>query len=239
MDFVYICRSGDNEELRYSIRSVVHSFPEARIWVVGGKPDWYSGHYIEVIQSESKYTNALNNLKAVCRSENISDHFVLMNDDFFILKNITSIKNFHGGSLQDKINKYISISGHTMYIRKLISTNNKLVSTGINNPLDYELHIPMIMEKNKLQFVLDKYPTFLWRSVYGNLYKIQGDMAEDVKIYSNNKYNGRSKSATDESIFISTEDKSFDMIKDKIVKLFPNPSICESPWQESNLRHQA
>jgi hypothetical protein len=239
VDFVYICRAGDNEELRYSIRSVVNSFPEARIWVVGGKPDWYTGHYIEVCQTGSKYANAINNLNAACSSEDISNTFVLMNDDFFILKNVISIKNFYSGSLQDKIDKYINISGHTAYIRKLISTNNKLSSSGVSNPLDYELHLPMIMEKNKLHFILDKYPTYLWRSVYGNLYKVGGDIVEDVKIYSNNKYNERSKSITDDSTFISTEDQSFDMIKDKIVKLFPNPSIYESPWQESNLRHQA
>ena len=48
MDFVYICKEGVNEELKYSIRSVVESFPESNIWVVGGKPDWYTGNYIQV-----------------------------------------------------------------------------------------------------------------------------------------------------------------------------------------------
>ena len=38
MNFIYICRVGENEELRYSIRSVLNSFPEANIWVIGGKP---------------------------------------------------------------------------------------------------------------------------------------------------------------------------------------------------------
>jgi hypothetical protein len=67
----------------------------------------------------------------------------------------------------------------------------------------------------------------LWRSIYGNIYKVEGDIAEDVKIYSNNRYNGRSKSITDDSVFISTEDKSFDMIKDKLFSLFPKPSSYE------------
>ena len=57
MDFVYICKDGVNEELKYSIRSVVESFPEAIVWVVGGKPDWYIGNYIKVEQKESKYKN--------------------------------------------------------------------------------------------------------------------------------------------------------------------------------------
>jgi hypothetical protein len=86
MDFVYICKDGINEELKYSIRSVVESFPEATIWVVGGKPDWYTGNYIKVEQKESKYKNAVKNLETICFSEEISQSFVLMNDDFYIIK---------------------------------------------------------------------------------------------------------------------------------------------------------
>jgi hypothetical protein len=72
MDFVYICKDGINEELRYSIRSVVESFPDSNIWVVGGKPDWYVGNYIKVDQKLTKYKNALYNLKAITESEEIS-----------------------------------------------------------------------------------------------------------------------------------------------------------------------
>jgi hypothetical protein len=81
MDFVYICKPGDNEELRYSIRSVLYSFPDARIYVVGGKPKWYSGNYIFVDQKHHKYANAINNLQAICDSNDILEEFLLMNDD--------------------------------------------------------------------------------------------------------------------------------------------------------------
>ena len=62
MDLVYICGPGDNEELRYSIRSAVKNLKFDNLWVVGGKPKWYVGNYLEVIQNKSKYTNARNNL---------------------------------------------------------------------------------------------------------------------------------------------------------------------------------
>lgn len=99
MNFVYVCRDGENEELRYSIRSVLSSFPEAKIWVVGGKPSWYIGNYIEVKQSQSKYGNVLNNLKSICNSELIEESFVFMNDDFFIVNKIDTIDIFHGGKI--------------------------------------------------------------------------------------------------------------------------------------------
>ena len=88
MDLVYICRSGDNEELRYSIRSMVANVPHDNLWVVGGKPSWYIGKHIPVKQSDDKYDNARNNLKAIVESSEISDRFILVNDDFYVTKPI-------------------------------------------------------------------------------------------------------------------------------------------------------
>jgi hypothetical protein len=170
IDFVYICRTGDNEELKYSIRSVLKSFPDSRIWVVGGKPNWYKGHYIQVDQNHDKYTNALNNLRTICKSKEISESFILMNDDFFILKNFDLNTAFHGGYLIDKIDRYVAITQSSKYITKLKLTYKKLISEGIEQPIDYELHEPIKMEKDKLNNIIIKYDAFLWRSMYGNIY---------------------------------------------------------------------
>jgi hypothetical protein len=228
MDFVYICRSGENEELRYSIRSILYSFPNAKVWLVGGKPDWYSGSYIEVDQNNNKYTNALNNLKSICESSDISNNFILMNDDFFIIKKINDIKYFYNGLLSEKIDKFTKITGSSMYIKKLITTNKTLISLGVNNPIDYELHVPMIMAKDKLFDIITKYPDCLWRSMYGNLFNVGGTQMEDVKVYANKRHLARSNEITENSIYMSTEDTSLKLMLDKILKnLLPNASSYE------------
>ena len=228
MDFVYICRDGDNEELRYSIRSVLHSFPDAKVWVVGGKPNWYSGNHIPIEQNHNKYTNALNNLQAVCNSDEISNNFILMNDDFFIIKKIDKIEHFHGGLLLDKIDRYVKITGSSLYIKKLILTNSRLIENGIKLPYDYELHTPMPMEKDKLYIILKKYPSCLWRSMYGNIFEVSGSQMEDVKVYTNRRHLARSNEITEHSIFLSTEDQAFEGIKTKILNnLFLEPSNYE------------
>ena len=228
MDFVYICRSGENEELRYSIRSVMHSFPEAKVWLVGGKPDWYVGPYVEVDQNNNKYANALNNLKAICESSNISDNFILMNDDFFIIKKINKIDYFYNGLLSEKIDRFTKITGSSMYIKKLITTNKKLLEIGINNPIDYELHVPMQMDKINLLDIITKYPECLWRSMYGNLCNVGGTQMEDVKVYVNKKHLARSNEITESSMYMSTEDTSLKLMLDKILKdLLPNQSNYE------------
>lgn len=229
IDFVYICRSGDNEELKYSIRSVVRLFPEACIWVVGGKPAWYKGNYVSVDQDQDKYTNALNNLMAICKTEEISESFILMNDDFFILKTFDLQETFHGGYLINKIKRYRSISQSVKYTTKLDLTYKKLSDEGIESIMDYELHVPIKMEKAKLYPIITKYPNLLWRSMYGNLYKVGGTEIEDVKFYDNPTYNSKSSNISEDSIFVSTQDQSFNKLYEtKFKDILSQPSNVEA-----------
>ena len=219
MDFVYICKDGINEELRYSIRSVVESFPDSNIWVVGGKPPWYIGNYINVKQVLTKYRNAIQNLNTICNSNEISEEFVLMNDDFYIVKNINIIETYHGGLLLDKINLYQKINPNSNYTRKLSATYKKIKSLGIESPLDYELHVPMVMEKKKLKQILQNNDQFLWRSIYGNVFNVGGDQMEDVKVYSRGPLVLKSYNIKkDEHIYLSSADNSFDMILNTILR---------------------
>mgnify|MGYP000010601601 CR=1 FL=1 len=220
MDFVYICKDGVNEELKYSIRSVVESFPEANIWLVGGKPDWYTGNYIKVEQKESKYKNAVKNLETICFSQKISESFILMNDDFYIIKKIDKIENFHSGFLLDKINLYQKLNGNSQYTRKLSGTYKKLRALGFENPLDYELHVPMIMEKEKLKIVLELLDQFLWRSIYGNKFDVGGTQMEDVKVYNSGPLVLKSYNLNiDDHTYLSSADSSFNSIFNKILKI--------------------
>ena len=115
-----------------------------------------------------------------------------------------------------------------MYIKKLILTRTRLIEYGIDNPLDYELHIPMVMEKQKLKNIIMKYPSCLWRSMYGNIYSVGGSEMEDVKIYKNKKHAARSNEITESSVFLSTEDQAFDLALDKVLnKMFNNPTTFE------------
>ena len=219
MDLVYICRSGDNEELRYSIRSAVKNLKFDNLWVVGGKPDWYSGNYLRVIQNKSKYTNARNNLKAICTSSEISNSFILMNDDFYILNKVDNVPYMHGGMLSKKISTYNELTGNTRYVLMLKKTFANLSRKLGNNVLDYELHVPMVMQKEKLLKIIDV-PDF-WRSRYGNMFNVGGIEIEDVKIYSSG---GLTKKSNSQDMFrldyLSSNDDSFEMIKSKVLDLY-------------------
>ena len=229
MDLVYICRDGENEELRYSIRSAVNNLPHDKIWVVGGKPDWYTGNYIEVNQGRAKYTNARNSLKAICDSEEISESFILMNDDFYIINKVESVPYMYAGTLDDKIKQREDIFNGNTYTTLLRNTLGYLSRKKINVALDYELHVPMVMEKRKLNKVLKL--SGLWRSVYGNVFNVGGVKIRDVKVYDKkDKFYINSYDINNlELDYLSSNDDSFETIKSLILEeRFPFKTTYEA-----------
>jgi hypothetical protein len=228
LDLVYICKEGPNEELRYSIRSAVKNLTFDNLWVVGGKPNWYIGNYLEVAQNKSKYLNARNNLRALCNSSQISESFILMNDDFYIIKKVAEVPYMHGGLLSSKIKKYEEITGKTRYVLMLKKTFTNLFRRFKNEVLDYELHVPMIMEKEKLLKVLEA--PDLWRSRYGNTYGVGGIEIDDVKVYSTGSL---VKKSYDINVlkydYLSSNDDSFALLKEKVLEVnFPEATIYEA-----------
>ena len=218
MDLVYICRDGENEELRYSIRSAVKNLPHDKIWVVGGKPDWYTGNYIKVDQGRAKYTNARNSLKAICDSEEISESFILMNDDFYIINKVESVPYMYAGTLDDKIKQREDIFNGNTYTTLLRNTLGYLSRKKINVALDYELHVPMVMEKRRLSKVLKL--SGLWRSVYGNVFNVGGVKIRDVKVYDKkDKFYINSYDINNlELDYLSSNDDSFETVKTLILE---------------------
>lgn len=216
MNFVYICRNGVNEELRYSIRSLYKNTENPQIWVVGGKPNWYKGNYIKVSQNETKHKNARNNLRKITTSDQIPDDFILMNDDFFIMQPIDDIPYFHGGKLIDKVNNFKENVPKSAYTKMLSDTYEKLISLGIKNPLDYAIHVPMKMNKHKLSEVI--YPYYSVRTMYGNIYGVGGKKMDDVKIHQDRKWAKSFDYSNKETTFLSSNDNSFETLFTEIFR---------------------
>lgn len=225
MDLVWICRRGPNEELRYSMRSAIQNIEHENVWVIGSKPDWYNGPFIPVFQRNGqKYQNAKNNLTQLISTPEISNDFVLMNDDFFTLKPV-EVGYYYSGTLAERIERNARLSPNANYLEKIKVTKAMLKKQGIDDPLDYSLHIPMKMDKAGLSQALS-YP--LIRSGYGNLKQVGGEQRRDVKIYSGTLYNGMSYTPDGDSDFISTDDNSFPQVKqDLLGPLFSEPTQFE------------
>lgn len=226
--FIYTCRFGENEELRYSLRSVDKFYPDAEVWVVGGKPEWYTGNYIEVKQSINELLAVKNNLAKVISNEDIPDEIIIMNDDFFFVGHMEKIPPYISGNLKDRIYFNRSNGFNSIYIKRL-TDSYRHCKRFRNPPLDFDIHVPMTVSKQKLSLILDD--DVMWRSNYGNRFINPKEtiIIEDVKVYPQGRYEFKTYDYLSFKYpFFSTQDDSFEMVKENLLNnMFPNPSKYE------------
>jgi hypothetical protein len=135
----------------------------------------------------------------------------------------------HAKTLDEKIRAREDLFSGNSY-NKLLKATIRSISKRVDGPaIDYELHVPMVMEKKKLQHVL-KFPG-LWRSIYGNIFNVGGIETKDVKVYEESSifYPNSYRINNLTSDYLSSSDDSFEIVKNKVLeKLFPKRSIYEA-----------
>jgi len=183
LDVVYFVKDGTrNEEFRYSLRSICKNMPHGRVWVFGGCPlNIIPDVRVRVKQEgKTKWDKVHGMLKLACENKELSDNFILFNDDFFIMKPINKIETYYRGLLED----HVKVLGKGPYSRMLSGVDKELKKRGLST-YSYELHVPFVFNKKKLLKLLNKNPGLrCTRTMYGNTYRIGGERRSDVKIFS-------------------------------------------------------
>lgn len=185
-DIVYILKKDcPSEELRYSLRSL-KNFPHNRVIFYGGCPEGFRPDlWIEYEQrgktGASKVTDTLNQ---IAKDERIPEDFWLFNDDFFIVKPYKLTTATISGTLEKRYIQNNHRYGFSTYARVLYNAYTQLKKRGLDT-LSYEGHTPMLFNKTKLAKVLDEFGAeIMFRSIYGNYYKIPAVLRGDCKIKS-------------------------------------------------------
>jgi hypothetical protein len=192
IDVVYILRNKGtrwrNEEIRYSLRSIEKHLDFNNVFIVGELPSWALSEKITLIKADDPYGNKLRNaihkITLACKDEKVSDNFILMNDDFFFLKKTEKIEYFNKGKLAVSKRDHSTKGGY--YYRAICSTLDMLRAGGVKDPVDYEVHYPIIFNKQKfLKMAAGITETdYLFRSVYCNLNNITSKYRADVKVFN-------------------------------------------------------
>lgn len=228
-DIVYVVRPGDwNEELRYSLRSLVN-LPHGRVWIVGHKPPWVTNvHHWARNQSEGKHLNATKGLVEITDEigASLTKPFLLFNDDFYVMRPIKKMPILHMGPVGEVIDWYARMRHIGAYYRGMQETYQLCKALGIQKPLSYELHVPMPIYREPLLDAWKKgrhLKILHIRTLYGNLAGLQGTYMADVKVYR-----GRTKGWEDWP-FLSTNDDAlvFPEMRKHLRTAFPTPSPYE------------
>ncbi|WP_190122173.1 hypothetical protein [Streptomyces inusitatus] len=173
------------EQLRYALRSWAANLPHRRVWVVGHRPPWLTdaGH-IPTVQDGSKYRNTTAAVRAACLHPEVSQTFLLCNDDFFVMHPLPGgMPVLHRGPVRTVEAAYAARPGE--YLEGMRQTRELLTDLGHPEPLSYELHVPLPVDRDGMLDALDlggHLPVLHKRTLYGNLAGLGGEEIADVKI---------------------------------------------------------
>ena len=223
-DIVYILKPLTTaEELRYSLRSIEKNFEHGNVYFIGGKPEGIEPDiYIEHEQiGINKWERVRSSLILACENKDISKEFWLFNDDFYILKPWKSDTPLHRGFIHDHVLSVEAKHGaRSVYANKLRDCEQLLKGVGLTT-FDYALHAPMLIDKQKMLEALTLFPDCpMFRSLYGNYAMIGGTYSPDNKIAKDGTYN-------DKAPFLSSSDKTFEIVEEYLESMFPEPSKWE------------
>lgn len=224
MDVLYILGRGskhDDMELRLSLRCLEKNARGVdRVFIVGNCPDWVQN--VTHIPAEDTWTaenNAFQKILKACRSD-ISDEFLLMNDDFFMIESFsTNYEYFSKGKLEkrEKNDPYsLSINKTFDFVKRYNKTPN-----------NFEVHCPFRINKHRallLEGIAEYFKKqdtgILFRSLYGNVFDFWFREVEDTKIYDDVwREVGPTRC-------ISTSDDCDNILK-RIEEMYPNKSRWE------------
>lgn len=216
MDILYYIGDGSmrgNDELRYSLRSIdAHCKDVDRVFIVGNKPAFLKDvEYIWVDDIKGKWwKNAFRKTKAAIEA-GISENFLLMNDDFYMLKDFecSTYPVYHKGDIpSEPANDYQKVIVNT---RKVLEREGKPFK-------HYGVHCPIVINGKKY-LELEKYfdEPVSARCLYGNLF-CKGLKTADNK--STTLKDAKQKC-------FSSNNWMADNVFNELKKLFPNPSRWE------------
>lgn len=191
-DLVYVLGKGslwNNNELRYSLRSVEkHLSGVGRVFIVGECPPFLT-NVTHIKASDDKKaipdTNIMHKIWMACSNPEISETFLFLNDDHYLLQDFEADKfpyYYH-----KTIVEYVKKRGHDGYGKRCENTQKSLENRNKSTKY-FDLHYPILYSKTAfIKHVVNAYDHskkdgMILKSLYANGLQIEGTEIQDCKI---------------------------------------------------------
>lgn len=227
MDVVYVNRDGGNPELQYSLRTLVN-VDHDRVWLFGGAPSWINEDTVlfkKRMQGGTPYSSTRGHIQAACGTAEVSDPFVLWNDDFFAMRHVGEVPVYHRGLMEPLLEKYASMK--TPWGKGLHETAALMKKRGmLTGALSYDVHLPLVVHKTEMREALRLAKSVHTdavhlRTLYGAVANLGGIEHEDPKLL-------RRSDPFPRGPWLSSSDDTFRSTVEPVLRyLFPDKSPYE------------
>jgi hypothetical protein len=210
---------GDNEELRYALRSIEKYCPDVtEVAVIGELPKWcvpdYHVNELDRYPQNLKEANIINKIYVAINELKIEGKFAVFNDDHYLLKPY-SLKDWrpsYKGQLRCVAkNTYEAAKNKTAF-------HLEAMKLGTRN---YDVHRPFVMDASFFKMKINLFPwtrvNLVMQSMYYNALNLQGcKQIEDNKVttWSRAAYWGKSFVSIADTVFLNDgKDKSTNFVE--------------------------
>jgi len=218
-----------NLELRYCLRSIEkHLSGVGNIFIIGHCPDWVQ-NVIHIPADEDprnrfRDRNIMSKMMIACKDERVSDDFLMVHDDHFLLSDYEASKfpYYHMGPMNEGEGQYGDTKQNT---KSLLS-----FAESFNN---YDCHCPIVFNKEKFMRSVtladwSKWYGYCLKTLYCVMNGIEGEYMEDIKIRMPLEREGVEGLIAGRKWF-SIGDRCFSTgMKEVLQTLYPNPSKYET-----------
>lgn len=190
VDVVYPLGKGsiyNNFELRMSLRSIEKNISGVgNIYIVGEKPHWIKN--VVHLQADDLYRipdrNIMHKVNIACKNPSVSDEFLFLNDDHFILRPFRApdFPFFYSESMSEHVRRRRG-DGYGIRVKNSLEYLNarKLPSKY------YDTHTPILYKKKAfIEHVVEKLDWniphgYVLKSIYANSINVDGVQMDDKK----------------------------------------------------------
>jgi len=234
-DIVYLLGPGStlgNMEIKNSLRSLELFCKDYRnVFVIGTKPHFLNENVIEIPYKDI-YRNKARNIAAkinrAAMDERVSENFMVFNDDYFLLKEISAVNYPYYWKCDLKRSLELNIGEYEKHIKATLD----LLQNSNHYTTNFDSHYPIIYNKETVKFLYQNLSWnipfgYIFKSLYCNYLEITGEYLQDCKIshpYTINQL----KQINAERHMFSIEDKAVNVHMSRYIKeLYPNKSKFE------------
>lgn len=172
-----------NIELRYCLRSIEkHLSGVGNVFIVGYCPEWVTGvihiPFEEDPRNRFRDRNIMLKMAEACKDQRVSDDFLMMHDDHFLLADYEAVAfpYYHMGPMKE---------GHGQYGETKQNTKSLLSFTDTFN--NYDCHCPILFNKQLFMRSValadwSKWYGYCMKTLYCVMNRIEGEYVDDIKI---------------------------------------------------------